>query len=175
MMIFVSIAVAAFILVCGSFMFGGDHDVDHDAGDVSHDIDAGDNEPAISIFSTKVIGTLLMGFGAAGAIAMYYGANHLIASLIGLGCGILLGGFTYLILELLYKQQASSLIATNSAVGCTGRVTVSIPESGQGEVSLQVDGLYCTYSASSTGGAIPKGELVRVIQTLGSQLVVEKE
>ncbi len=175
MMIFTSIAVAAFIIVCGSFIFGHDHDVDHDAGDVGHDVDAGDNEPTVSIFSTKVIATLLMGFGAAGAIATYYGASHVTASLIGLGCGVLLGGVTYFILELFYKQQASSLVQTSDAVGCSGRVTVSIPESGQGEVSLQVDGLYCSYSASSTGGAIPKGEMVRVIRTLGSQLVVEKE
>ncbi len=167
-MIFVSIAFAAFIIVAGSFLFGHDHDADHDAGDAG-------NEATISIFSTKVIATLLMGFGAAGAIAKTYGASNLIASLIGLLSGMVLGAITLLILDFLYKQQASSLVPTDAAVGRTGTVTVSIPSTGQGEVGLQVNGQYCTYSASSTGGEIPKGQMVRVVRTLGSQLVVEKE
>jgi len=52
-------------------MFGHDHDAGH--ADSGHD--AGhDSEPAVSIFSTfstKVIGTFIMGFGGGGAIAQY--------------------------------------------------------------------------------------------------------
>jgi membrane protein implicated in regulation of membrane protease activity len=173
MMIFFSIALAAFIIVCGSFLFGHDTDGGHD---ISHDVDHGDAEPTISFFSSKVLGTLLMGFGAAGAIARHYELSYLSSSLIGLGFGIFLGGLMYLVLGVFYKQQASSLIPTNSAVGCTGRVTVSISENGHGEVGVQVDGQYCTYLASSSNGhAIQKGQPVRVVRTLGSELVVEKE
>src|SRR5215831_11984654 len=173
MMIFFSIAIAAFIIVTGSFLFGHDTDGDHD---MSHDVDGGDTEPTISFFSSKVLGTLLMGFGAAGAIARHYELGYLTASLIGLGFGVFLGGLMYLVLGVFYKQQASSLIATGSAVGCTGRVTVSISENGHGEVGIQADGQYCTYLASSSDGhPIQKGQPVRVIRTLGSELVVEKE
>ncbi len=174
MVIFVSIAVAAFIIVAGSFLFGHDHDVGHDH-DAGHDA-GGDSEPTISIFSPKVIATLLMGFGAAGAIARHYQLGYLSSSLVGLFCGVLLGGCMYLVLSVFYKQQASSLIPTNSALGCTGRVTVGISEAGQGEVGLQLEGQYCTFLASSEDGhAIPKGQTVRVVKTLGSQLVVEKD
>jgi membrane protein implicated in regulation of membrane protease activity len=173
MLVFVAIAVAAFILVAGSFLFGHDHD--HDHGDPGHDVDSG-GEPTISIFSLKAIGTLLMGFGAAGAIAMHYGLGPIPASLIGLVCGIALAGLMYLVLGIFYKQQASSLIPTSSAIGCTGTVTVSIGEASPGEVSLCVEGQYSAYSASSSDGrAILKGQLVRVVKTLGSHLVVEKE
>src|SRR5437867_3760007 len=123
MLVFVAIALAAFILVAGAFLFGHDHDTGHDHGDSSHDVDAG-GEPTISIFSTKAIGTLLMGFGAAGAIAMHYGLSHIPASLIGLVCGLVLGSLMYGIQVLFYKQQASSLVPTSSALGCTGTVTV---------------------------------------------------
>jgi len=178
MFIFVAIALAAFIIVAGSFLFGHDHEVDHDHdhGDAGHEADAGGDEPTISIFSTKVLATLCMGFGSAGAIAMHYHANLLTASLVGLLCGAVLGGLMYLVLGLFYQQQASSLVSTSTAVGCTGSVTVSIGEDSPGEVGLNLSGQYLTYSATSKDGtAIPKGQTVRIVRTVGSHLVVEKE
>lgn len=173
MLIFTAIALAAFILVAGSFLFGHDHDMGHDAG---HDGDAGGDEPTVSIFSTKVLATLLMGFGAAGAIAKHYKMDYLPASLIGLAFGILLGGVMYGILSVFTKQQASSLVATSSAIGCSGTVTVSIGANSLGEVGLDVQGLYATYLARSKDGSpIVKGLTVRVVKTVGSQLVVEQE
>lgn len=175
MLIFAAIAIASFILVAGSFLFGHDHDVGHDAGDAGHDADTGGDEPTISIFSTKVLATLLMGFGAAGAIARHYGMGPVPASLIGLLCGLVLAGLMYLILGVFYKQQASSLVATSSAVGCTGTVTVSIGENAMGEVSVFMEGQYNTFLASSKDGRpISKGQAVQVVKTIGSQLVVEK-
>jgi len=168
MLIFISITLGALIIIIGSFMFGHDADHDHDLG--------GDNEPTVSVFSPKVIATLLMGFGAAGSVAEYYRPDHVRSSLIGLLCGIVLAAITYLMLGFLYKQQSSSLVNTNSAVGCTGTVTVSIAEAGLGEVGVQVEGLYCSYVARSKDGRpIPKGQTVRIVQCLGSQLLVEKE
>src|ERR1051325_9361170 len=92
MLVFVAIAIASFILVGGSFLFGHDHDVGHDHGDAGHDTDTGGGEPTVSIFSTKVLGTLFMGFGAAGAIGSLYGMSHLAASLIGFCLGGGAGG-----------------------------------------------------------------------------------
>ena len=176
MLIFSSIAVAAFIIVAGSFLFGHDHDGGDAGHDAGHDGDSGGDEPTISIFSTKVLATLLMGFGAAGAIARYYKADLVLASLIGLGFGVFLGGLMYGILRIFYRQQASSLVPTSSAVGCSGTVTVSIGANSLGEVSLDLQGQYATYLARSTDGSpIPKGLSVRVVKTVGSQLVVEQE
>jgi membrane-bound ClpP family serine protease len=175
MLIFTAIAISAFILVAGSFLFGHDHDTgdDHDAG---HDGDSAGDEATISIFSTKVLATLLMGFGAAGAIARYYKVGLVPASFIGVGFGVFLGGLMYGILSVFYKQQASSLVPTSSAVGCSGTVTVSIGANSLGEVSLDLQGQYATYLARSKDGSpISKGLTVRVVKTVGSQLVVEQE
>jgi len=175
MLVFVAIAIASFILVGGSFLFGHDHDVGQDHGDAGHDTDAGGGEPTISIFSTKVLGTLFMGFGAAGAIASLYGMSHLAASLIGLGCGAVLGGVMYLVLGVFYSQQASSLVPTSAAVGCVGTVTTSIGAGQIGEVGISLESQYGSYSASSMdGNPIPKGQNVRVVKVMGSQLMVEK-
>jgi len=75
-----------------------------------------------------------------------------------------------------YSQQASSLIPTSAAVGCTGTVTVSIGAGQVGEVGVSVESQYGSYSASSVDGApLPKGQRVRVIKVMGSQLIVEKD
>jgi membrane protein implicated in regulation of membrane protease activity len=175
MLIFIAIAIGAFGLIAGSFLLGHDNDTDHDAGDAGHEISA-EHDATISVFSTKVLATFLMGFGAAGALGIHYGANQLVASLIGAACGLFLAALMYLVLGLFYRQQASSLVATSSAIGGLGTVTVGIDEGQLGEVSLCVNGQYNTYSASSVDGQpIAKGQVVRVRRTLGSQLVVEKE
>lgn len=178
MLIFIAIAIASFLLVAGSFLFGGD-DGDHhgDFGHDDHGLDHGlaDAEPAISFFSPRVIGTLTMGFGAAGAIARYYGANNLVASLWGLGTGVMLSTVMYQMMKLIYKQQASSLVDTETAIGKQGVVTTAIDANAMGEVSMTVGGQYQTYLAkSSTSQAIAKGSTVKVVAVVGSQLVVEK-
>jgi membrane-bound ClpP family serine protease len=178
MFIFIAIAIASFMLVAGSFLFGG-HDGDHQV-EVSHDdhgFDHGltDSEPTISFFSPRVIGTLTMGFGAAGAIARYYGANNLVASLWGLGTGVALATVMYQMMNLIYKQQASSLVETETAIGKQGLVTTAIDANAVGEVSMTIGGQYQTYLAkSSAGQPIAKGSTVKVVAVVGSELVVEK-
>lgn len=177
MLVFLAIAFASFIILAGSFLFGHDHDVGHDGGhDVGdHSVDGHDVEPTISFFSMKVLATLTMGFGAAGAIARQYGADYLASSLIGLASGVALAGAMYLVLSVIYKQQASSLVQTSSAVGQTGIVQTGISGGKLGEVSLNVGGQYMTYLAkSSSGQEIPKGRTVKVVGLVGSQLVVEE-
>ncbi len=173
MLIFIAIALASFLLVAGSFLFGG-HDGDHDVHqDFSHD--GADADPTISFFSPRVIGTLTMGFGAAGAIARYYGANNLVASLWGLGTGVALAFVMYQMMNLIYKQQASSLVATETTLGKTGLVTTAIDANGIGEVSLTIEGQYKTYLAKSARGkAIAKGSTIKIVSVVGSQLVVEE-
>jgi membrane-bound ClpP family serine protease len=174
-LVFIAIAIGSFIVLASSFLFGHDHDHDADHIDSDHGLDGHEVEPTISFFSMKVIGTMTMGFGAAGAIARQYGADYLASSLIGLGSGILLSGVMYLILDIIYKQQASSLVQTSSAVGQTGIVQTGISGGKLGEVSLNVGGQYMTYLAkSSSSQEIPKGRTVKVVGLIGSQLVVEE-
>ena len=177
MLIFLAIALGSFILLAGSFFFGHDHDTDHT--DVSHGLDghdvSHDMEPTISFFSIKVIATLAMGFGAAGAIARVYGADYLVSSFVGLASGIALSLLMYFALSLIYRQQSSSLVLTSSAVGQTGIVQTGITPGALGEVSLNVGGQYMTYLAKSTAAKeIPKGRTVKVVGLIGSQLIVEE-
>ncbi len=167
MLIFIAIAIGAFILVAGSFLFGHDHDVDHD---LDHDA-----EPTIGIFSMKVIGTLAMGFGAAGAIARNYGSDYLISSLWGLGTGAVLGLLMYGVLRVIYTQQASSLVETSSALGQQASVTTSIGQDMTGEIEVFIGGRKMVYLARSEDGKeIPKGRLVQVVQVSAGELIVKE-
>jgi len=173
MLIFVAIALAAFVIVAGSFLFGHDvdHDVDHDT-DHGHDMGEGDT---ISIFSTKVMGTMCMGFGAAGAIARYYDASYPVASVAGVVFGLVLAAAMYAFLGAITAQQASSLISTETLVGKTGTVTVPIDADGVGEVGISTGGQYVNHPARSRlGSAIPKGRTIRVVEVAGSHLIVEE-
>ncbi len=176
MLIFVCITAAGFILLVGGSIFGHDHDVDHDHGghfDHGHDADHGD--ATVSIFSTKVIGAFIMGFGAGGAIAAFYGSGPLTASLIGLAVGVLISLLMYLVMRLIYGQQATSIVTTDAAIGEIGAVTVAIGRNGTGEVAITLRGQHRSFLARSVDeNAIAKGRRVRVIHTAGSQLVVRE-
>lgn len=172
MFIFVAIAIGAFIIVAGAFLFG--HDVDHDVShDLGHDADSGSG--TIGIFSMKVMGTMLMGFGAAGAIARLYDFGYLASSMIGVGFGVVLAAMMFGLLELIGRQQASSVSSAKNAIGSVGQVTVSIDADAAGEVGVSYGGQYLNYPARSRNGkAIPKGRQVKVVDATGSNLTVEE-
>ncbi len=178
-MIFAAIAIAAFIVVAGAFLLGHDHDMDHDF-DHSLDHDVGHGGPDIhgmvSIFSTKVVFTFIMGFGAAGAIAHFYGADYPIASLIGVAAGMVLGALMYGILLLFVEQQGSSVIPTDSLLGCTGTVIVPIEQDGMGEIGVSVGGEYRTFAARLQGaGIVQKGHAVKIVGVSGSIVTVDAD
>jgi len=177
MLIFIAIAIGSFVMVAGSFLFGHDHDsgdahVDQGPGghDISHDM-----EPTIGFFSFKVIGTLTMGFGAAGAIARQYGADYLGSSLWGVATGIALSLVMYLMLKLIYQQQASSLVQTSSVIGQQAVVTVPIDADRAGEIELFTGGQHMTYLARAAKGKdIAKGRTVKVVDVAGGELIVDE-
>ncbi len=176
MVIFAAIALGAFIVVAGAFLFGHDHDL---SGDFDHDFshDGGpDIHGIVGIFSTKVIFTFIMGFGAAGAIANYYGCDYPIASVVGIVAGIVLATIMYGIILLFTEQQSNSVIAADSLLGCTGTVTVPIDKDAVGEIGVSVGGEYRTYAARLQGShPLPKGHAVRIVDVAGPVLTVDED
>jgi hypothetical protein len=112
-------------------MFGHDHD----AGHVDSGHDAGhDSEPAASVFSTfstKVIGTFIMGFGGGGAIAQYAWVEVVRSSFTGFGVGVVMGGFMYLVMRLMYGQQSTSLVECLSQFPYSGFPLTPVSATGR--------------------------------------------
>ncbi len=180
MLTFLAIAIAGAVIIVGGAIFGGhdhdggDHSFDHDHSHDGHDADHGHNMPTVSIFSAKVLGTFIMGFGGGGFLASYNGMNTTWSSLVGIGVGLGLGLFMYGIMRVLYSSQADSLIYTKEAVGKEGIARSNITENGVGEVEINYGDISKTYLARSNGAiAIMRGTKIRVAEYHGSELVVE--
>jgi hypothetical protein len=166
-LIYLGIALASFVAVAGTFLFGDHHELaggDHDFGD--HEI---------GFFSPKIIFSFTLGFGAAGTICSAYHLGNLWCIGSGLVMGILMSGVAYGLMAMFYKQQASSIIPMSTAIGKIGSVTIAIPEHGAGEIGLDV-GEYRNYLARSrSGSAIAKGTRVKIIENQAGELIVEPE
>jgi membrane protein implicated in regulation of membrane protease activity len=174
--IFLTIMLAGIIVSIGGSLFGHDHDggFDHDH-DHDHGHDAGSgNEPAVSVFSTKVIGTFVSGFGAGGAIAQYLWGNIFKSSLAGVLVGAFMAAIMYAAMKLLYSQQSTSLVQTGSLVGRPAMVTSEIDANSIGQVSIRTGLEAPTYLARAAHGKhFAKGTAVVVVATNGAEVVVD--
>jgi membrane protein implicated in regulation of membrane protease activity len=166
-LVFLAIAVGSFLAIGASSLFGG-----HGDGDGGHDV-GHDGSHSMPFLSPQVIFSFTLGFGSAGAIASSYGLALHWSIVIGLGSGIVISAAAYALMAILYKQQATSIIPTSSALGKVANVVVAIPPDGNGEVGLEVEGQYRTYLARSRRGEIAKGSRVKVIEHQGGELLVE--
>lgn len=178
--IFLTLAIAGFVLLAGSFFFGHDHDHDHD---FSHDMDHGHDhggdghagtESTISIFSTKIFFTFIMCFGATGAICMHSGVGTTGSLLISLGSGIVCGLIMLAMLRLLYSQQASSDINFSSARGKNGTVITGISENEFGAISVYSEGRQFEVAAKGVDGKeFSRGTIVKIVGMHGNQAIVD--
>jgi membrane-bound ClpP family serine protease len=172
--IFLAIMIAGVIVSIGGSLLGHDHDggVDHDH-DHGHDAGSG-NEATVSIFSTKVIGTFVMGFGAGGAIAQHYWDNLFRSSLAGILVGAFMAAIMYGAMKLLYSQQSTSLVDTGSLIGNQAMVITDIDANSIGQVTIRTGQEAPTYLARATAGKhFAKGATVVVVRTSGSEVVVD--
>ncbi len=176
MPIFVALAIAGLLLLLGGALFGHDHDITHDVGHIDHSgADHGGNEPTVSIFSLKVIGTFIMGFGGGGVLGRYEGAGMLPSSLVGLGIGLAMGLAMYATMRILYGQQSTSLVQTSTLVGKSGTVVTAIDANAAGEVAVRIGSEAPIYLARASGSkSFAKGALVSVISSTGGEIVVDE-
>lgn len=174
--IFLTIMIAGVIVSVGGSLFGHDHDggFDHDH-DHDHGNDAGhSNEPAVSIFSPKVIGTFVMGFGGGGAIAQYLWFNMFRSSLAGIVVGAIMAVIMYGAMKLLYSQQSTSLVQTGSLIGSPAMVITEIDANSLGQVTVRTGIEAPTYLARAVAGKhFAKGTTVVVVATSGAEVVVD--
>lgn len=169
---FLAICVAG-LIVCGfSLIFGG-HDTDANTDGVEMgDGNNGDGHGP-GMLSVRGLSLLAVGFGAVGYLVYHYTGKPLVASVSGLASGCLFAFLGLVMLRALLRQQSNLLIDTSAVIGATGMVVVAIPVAGRGEVTLTVQGQQISRVATTQGGAIPEGTLVRVLNSTGGVIVVE--
>ncbi|MFA6536117.1 MAG: NfeD family protein [Candidatus Paceibacterota bacterium] len=179
-LVFAALAVCGLIALGVAAIFGGDHDVDHDADvgghDMSHDADSGgEHGGAPSFLSPRVVFAFMLGFGSVGAMVTAYGASVLWASAFGITAGIVMAVLAYFVGYVMYKQQANSSLRPGQVVGKTGTVVTAIRGQGIGEINVPVGGQIVQFTASSVdGNSIDAGSTIIVVQDLGGRVTVRK-
>lgn len=168
--VFLAIAAVGFLFLIVSLFFGGLFD--HFDGAFDGGVDHG----GPGFFSTRVISVFVTAFGAFGAIATHYGLDPLPASGIGFAGGVVLATPIVLFARFLYGQQASSDSRAGDLVGQTGRVIVTIPAGGVGQVRCRIgEELIDKIARTRQGDAIPENASVRVEEVLGETVIVTRQ
>ena len=177
MVVFIILAVAGFIFLLLSWILG---EIAGHAGEIAHDVvvehDISADHPeqgGPGVFSPRVASAFLTGFGASGAIGMWYHLTWMPSSIIGLFFGVVTGALSFGIARFMYKQQASSGVSMFEMVGLSGTVSVAIPAGGVGQVTLVVRGSQVEeFARAESGQEIKHGTPVKVVKWIGSRLIV---
>lgn len=165
--VFLAIAAIGFLFLVIALVFGEIFDFfDHDT-----DVDVG----GPGIFSTRVMAVFVTAFGGFGAIATKYGAEPVVASLVGLASGVVFGGAILGFARFLYGQQASSEVRSGDLVGQSARVIIAIPANGVGQIRCRIgEELVDKIAQSRDGAAIAEHASVKVETVLGETVIVSK-
>ena len=167
--VFLVIAAAGLIFLLFSLFFG--EIFEHFDTSLDHDLDHG----GPSFFSPRVMSVFVTAFGGVGAIATHYGMGPLPASGMGFVSGLVLSSIVLAFARFLYRQQASSEVRTTDLVGQTGRVVISIPPGGVGQVRCRIgEELVDKIARTRDGGVVAENAAVRVDEVLGETVIVSK-
>jgi membrane protein implicated in regulation of membrane protease activity len=151
----------------------GDHEINVDGHQIEIGGGAG-GDVGPSPLSSRVIFAFLTAFGGGGAIASLYQLSMGPSLAVAIGSGLAVGAATWGVANLLFQQAASSTIQSETLVGRDGRVEVTIPAGGAGQVAVSAGGGSNTWVARNRSGqAIAAGSAVRVVEAQGNLLVVE--
>lgn len=156
---------------------GGDFDVD---GSVDFDVDdpSAMGHSGMNLYTFRNLINFLLGFGWT-AILLQDSINStavllIVAVLVGLA---LVAIVMYLFKWLSGMQQSGNIDVYKSAVGCHGKVYLTIPgeRAGEGKVQITINNAVREYAALTDGDTIKTGTPIKVVEVLGpSTLLVEE-
>jgi membrane protein implicated in regulation of membrane protease activity len=148
-------------------------DISIGAGDVVGGIDAPD--VTVSPLSPITISTFITVFGGVGVLALQvFGVAPQWSLLIAVASAMAASGLMYLFYsQFLVRSQASSELHSRELIGMQAEVTIPIGESALGQVTyLTKSGRMSSMARTLDGSAIPRGQFVKIVRTIGSQVLV---
>ncbi len=189
----VGLGYALFVAITGGLSDVDLPDVDIDIpqidlpGDVDipgADIHIGDAGPAggidapdvaVSPLSPITVATFVTTFGGVGALTLQvFNVDPRMSLLWAVVGGLASGSLMYLFVsQFLVRSQASSEMRRSELIGMEAEVTVPIGESSPGQVSyVTKSGRMSSMARSADGRAIPRGQFVTIVRTVGPQVLV---
>lgn len=165
--VYLAICAVGFLFLMIALVFGGLFDF----FEADHDFEAG----GPGFFSSRVMAVFVTTFGGAGAVATYYGLPAVPAAFVGFATGLVFGGAIYALARFLYQQQASTDVRSGDLVGTVGRVVVSIPAGGVGQIRVRLgEELLDRIARTRDGVPVPENTSVQIEEVLGETVIVKK-
>jgi len=160
-------------------LFGLDHGDagDFDASlDMDHDGLAHTGEGSGSIFtflSIQSIAGFFTMFGLVGLGLLQINTSNIWSLLGALAAGVFTAWCTGMIFLALRRLQSEGTLVIGNAIGQTGTVYLTIPETGSGSVNVTVQGSLRTLDAiSQDGNRIPTGSIIKVVGVTAGKILV---
>ena len=175
-LIFIGCAVFGslfFVLMMGLMLIG---DILGGVVDTAFDTDFSlDTDLTFELFSLQGIAAAIMMFGLMGMFVLSATEQDVLAVLAG-GCASV--GSMFMVRNLMkgiVNLQVDGTMKHSNAIGQKGQVYSRIKPNGIGEVQVTVEGTLRTLTARSKGNSIriPSGELIEVVDVIGSTVIVE--
>ncbi|MDE5559240.1 MAG: hypothetical protein K2I84_01120 [Bacteroidales bacterium] len=173
---------ASLIFVIQSIMtvvgLGGDGGLDGDFSTGFDDLSTLDAGPGMNLYTFRNLVNFLLGFGWTAILLRDRIASiawlMVLAVLVGLA---LVAVVMYLFKWLNGMQQSGNIDVFRAAVGCQGRVYLTIPaeRKGEGQVQITISGSVREYNAVTDGDEIKTGTPIKVVEVLNSNTLVVEE
>lgn len=158
-----------------TFLGLGDHDADFDLDTSDGSFDA---DPSMNLLTFRNLVNFCLGFGWTTVLMHEKIQSNALLIIVSVIVGILLVTVVMWIFKWLSgMQQTGNIDVHKSAVGCEGKVYLTIPgeRKGEGKVQITINNAVREYDAVTDGETIPTGKAIKVTEVINDYTLLVEE
>lgn len=158
-----------------TFLGLGDHDADFDMDTSDGSFDA---DPSMNLLTFRNLVNFCLGFGWTAVLMHEKIESNALLIIVSVIVGILLVAIVMWIFKWLNEmQQTGNIDVHKSAVGCEGKVYLTIPgeRKGEGKVQITINNAVREYDAVTDGETIKTGTAIKVTEVINDYTLLVEE
>ncbi len=158
-----------------TFLGLGDHDADFDLDTSDGSFDA---DPSMNLLTFRNLVNFCLGFGWTAVLMHEKIQSNALLIIVSVIVGILLVTVVMWIFKWLSgMQQTGNIDVHKSAVGCEGKVYLTIPgeRKGEGKIQITINNAVREYDAVTDGETIPTGKAIKVTEVINDYTLLVEE
>lgn len=158
-----------------TFLGLGDHDADFDLDTSDGSFDA---DPSMNLLTFRNLVNFCLGFGWTAVLMHEKIQSNALLIIVSVIVGILLVTVVMWIFKWLSgMQQTGNIDVHKSAVGCEGKVYLTIPgeRKGEGKVQITINNAVREYDAVTDGETIPTSKAIKVTEVINDYTLLVEE
>ena len=158
-----------------TFLGLGDHDADFDLDTSDGSFDA---DPSMNLLTFRNLVNFCLGFGWTAVLMHEKIQSNALLIIVSVIVGILLVTVVMWIFKWLSgMQQTGNIDVHKSAVGCEGKVYLTIPgeRKGEGKVQITINNAVREYDAVTDGETIPTAKAIKVTEVINDYTLLVEE